>query len=112
MRRPEPGPRPIRRALRIIANKPQRERPPIRGRGQDLMHDTVREKTNEPISRRSDVDTFSLRVVAVDVDPQRATIFPTYVDIKFQAAHGAECGVSLIAFHTGPSPAPAGSKCT
>ena len=86
MRRPEPGARPVRRALGIIANEPQRERPPIRDRWQDLVHDTVREKTNEPISRRSDVDTFSLRVVAVDVDPQRATIVPTYVDIKFQAS--------------------------
>ena len=85
MRRPEPGARPVRRALGIIANEPQRERPPIRDRWQDLVHDTVREKTNEPISRRSDVDTFSLRVVAVDVDPQRAAIVPTYVDIEFQS---------------------------
>jgi len=56
------------------------------------VHDAVREKTNEPISRRSDVDALSARisarvvVVAVDVDPQRATIVPTYVDIKFQAS--------------------------
>ena len=85
MRRPEPGPRPIRRALRIIANKPQRERPPIRDRWQDLVHDAVREKTNEPISRRSDVDAFSLRVVAVHINPKRATIVPTYVDIEFQS---------------------------
>ena len=112
MRRPEPGARPIRRALRILPDEPERKGPTIRGRRQDLVHDAVREETNEPISRRSDVDAFSLRVVAVDVDPQRATIFPTYVDIKFQAAHGAECGVSLIAFHTGPSPAPGDNRYT
>ena len=40
------------------------------------MHDAVREETNEPISRRSDVDALSLRVVAVDVDPQRAAGVP------------------------------------
>ena len=85
MRRPEPGARPVRRALGIIANEPQRERPPIRDRWQDLVHDTVREKTNEPISRRSDVDAFSLRVVAVHINPKRAAIFPTYVDIEFQS---------------------------
>ena len=87
MRRPKPGARPIRRALRILPDEPQRERPPIRGRGQDLMHDTVREKTNEPISRRSDVDTFSARISArvVHINPKRATIVPTYVDIEFQS---------------------------
>ena len=69
------------------------------------MHDAVREETNEPVSRRSDVDTFSLRVVAVDVDPQRAAIFPTYVDIEFRRN-------SLVDFHTGPSPAPADNRCT
>ena len=86
MRRPEPGASPIRRAFGVVAHEPQRERPAVSIRWQDLVHDTVREKTNEPISRRSDVDTFSLRVVAVDVDPQRAAIFPTYVDIEFQAS--------------------------
>ena len=87
VRRPEPGPRPIRRALRIIASahEPKGKGPAVRIRWKDLVHDAVREKTNEPISRRSDVDTFSLRVVAVDVDPQRAAIFPTYVDIEFQS---------------------------
>ena len=54
------------------------------------MHDTVREKTNEPVSRRSDVDAFSAVVdafsaVAVHINPKRATIVPTYVDIKFQS---------------------------
>ena len=88
MRRPEPGPRPIRRALRIIASahEPKGKGPAVRIRWKDLVHDAVREETNEPVSRRSDVDTFSLRVVAVDVDPQRAAIFPTYVDIEFQAS--------------------------
>ncbi len=86
VRRPKPGPRPIRRALRILPNEPKGKGPAVRIRWQDLVHDAVREKTNEPISRRSDVDTFSLRVVAVDVDPQRAAIFPTYVDIEFQAS--------------------------
>ena len=90
MRRPKPGPRPIRRALGVVAHEPKGKSPTIRGRGQDLVHDAVREKTNEPVSRRSDVDTFSARisarvVVAVNVDPKRATIVPTYVDIKFQA---------------------------
>jgi hypothetical protein len=86
VRRPKPSTSPIRRALGVVAHEPQRERPAVRGRGQDLVHDAVREETNEPVSRRSDVDTFSLRVVAVDVDPQRAAIFPTYVDIEFQAS--------------------------
>ena len=87
MRRPEPSARPVRRALGIIANEPQRERPPIRDRWQDLVHDTVREKTNEPVSRRSDVDAFSARISArvVHINPKRATIVPTYVDIEFQS---------------------------
>ena len=85
MRRPEPGARPVRRALGIIANEPQRERPPIRDRWQDLVHDAVREEADQSVPSRSDVDAFSLRVVAVDVDPQRATIVPTYVDIEFQS---------------------------
>ena len=86
VRRPKPSTSPIRRALGVVAHEPKGKSPTIRGRGQDLVHDAVREKTNEPISRRSDVDAFSLRVVAVDVDPQRAAIFPTYVDIEFQAS--------------------------
>ena len=91
VRRPEPSARPVRRALGIIANEPQRERPPIRDRWQDLVHDTVREKTNEPVSRRSDVDAFSARISAicarvVHINPKRATIVPTYVDIEFQAS--------------------------
>ena len=86
MRRPKPSTSPIRRALGVVAHKPQRKGPAVRIRWKDLVHDAVREETNEPVSRRSDVDTFSLRVVAVDVDPQRAAIFPTYVDIEFQAS--------------------------
>ena len=87
MRRPEPGARPIRRALGIVVpDEPQRERPPILSRGQDLVHDAVREEADQSVPSRSDVDAFSLRVVAVDVDPQRAAIFPTYVDIEFQAS--------------------------
>ena len=87
MRRPEPGPRPIRRALRIIssAHEPKGKGPAVRIRWQDLVHDAVREETNEPISRRSDVDAFSLRVVAVHINPKRAAIVPTYVDIEFQS---------------------------
>ena len=85
MRRPKPGPRPIRRALGVVAHKPQRERPTIRIRWKDLVHDPIREETNEPISRRSDVDAFSLRVVAVHINPKRAAIVPTYVDIEFQS---------------------------
>ena len=90
MRRPEPGPRPIRRALRIIssAHEPKGKGPAVRIRGQDLVHDSIREETNEPISRRSDVDAFSARISAcvVHVDSKRATIVPTYVDIEFQAS--------------------------
>ena len=87
MRRPKPGARPIRRALRIIASahEPKGKGPAVRIRGQDLVHDSIREETNEPISRRSDVDAFSLRVVAVHINPKRAAIFPTYVDIEFQS---------------------------
>ena len=87
MRRPKPGPRPIRRALRIIASahEPKGKGPAVRIRGQDLVHDSIREKTNEPISRRGDVDAFSLRVVAVHINPKRAAIVPTYVDIEFQS---------------------------
>ena len=85
MRRPEPGARSIRRALGVVANEPQRKGPAVRIRWQDLVHDAVREETNEPISRRSDVDALSARVVAVDVDSKRATIVPTYVDIEFQS---------------------------
>ena len=88
MRRPKPGPRPIRRALRILPNEPKGKGPAVRIRWQDLVHDTVREETNEPISRRSDVDAFSARISAcvVHVDSKRATIVPTYVDIEFQAS--------------------------
>ena len=85
MRRPKPGPRPIRRALRILPNEPKGKGPAVRIRWKDLVHDTVREETNEPISRRSDVDAFSLRVVAVHINPKRAAIVPTYVDIEFQS---------------------------
>ena len=85
VRRPKPGPRPIRRALRILPNEPKGKGPAVRIRWQDLVHDTVREETNEPISRRSDVDAFSLRVVAVHINPKRAAIVPTYVDIEFQS---------------------------
>ena len=85
VRRPKPSTSPIRRALGVVAHEPQRERPAVRGRGQDLVHDAVREETNEPISRRSDVDAFSLRVVAVHINPKRAAIVPTYVDIEFQS---------------------------
>ena len=85
MRRPEPGASPIRRALGVVAHEPQRQGPAVSIRWQDLVHDTVREKTNEPVSRRSDVDAFSLRVVAVHINPKRATIVPTYVDIEFQS---------------------------
>ena len=76
MRRPEPGARPIRRALRILPDEPERKGPTIRGRRQDLVHDAVREETNEPISSRSDVDAFSLRVVAVHVDSKLAAGVP------------------------------------
>ena len=88
MRRPKPSTSPIRRALGVVAHEPQRERPAVRGRGQDLVHDAVREETNEPISRRSDVDAFSARISAcvVHINPKRAAIFPTYVDIEFQAS--------------------------
>ena len=89
MRRPEPGARPVRRALGVVVtNEPKGKSPAVGGRGQDLVHDAVREKTNEPISRRSDVDTFSARISArvVHINPQRAAIFPTYVDIEFQAS--------------------------
>ena len=88
MRRPKPGPRPVRRALRIIAHEPERKSPAVRGRGQDLVHDAVREETNEPVSRRSDVDAFSARISlrVVHINPKRATIVPTYVDIEFQAS--------------------------
>ena len=86
MRRPEPGARPVRRALRVVVpDEPKGKSPPIRGRWKDLVHDAVREETNEPVSRRSDVDAFSLRVVAVHINPKRAAIFPTYVDIEFQS---------------------------
>ena len=87
MRRPKPGTRPIRRALGVVAHKPQRERPTIRSRGQDLVHDSVREEADHTITGRRDVDTFSARISArvVHVDPQRATIVPTYVDIEFQS---------------------------
>ena len=88
MRRPEPGARPIRRALGVVAHEPKGKSPTIRIRWQDLVHDAVREKTNEPVSRRSDVDAFSARIsarVVVHVDSKRATIVPTYVDIEFQS---------------------------
>ena len=85
MRRPKPGPRPVRRALCILPDEPKGKGPAVRIRWQDLVHDTVREETNEPISRRSDVDAFSLRVVAVHINPKRAAIVPTYVDIEFQS---------------------------
>ena len=111
MRRPEPGPRPIRRALRIIssAHEPKGKGPAVRIRWQDLVHDAVREEADQSVPSRSDVDAFSARIsariVAVDVDPQRAAIFPTYVDIEFRRN-------SLVDFHTGPSPAPADNRCT
>ena len=81
------------------------------------MHDAVREEADHTITGRRYVDAFSAVVdafsaVAIHINPKRTTIVPTYVDIKFQAAHGAECGVSLIAFHTGPSPAPADNRYT
>ena len=85
MRRPKLSTSPIRRALGVVAHEPQRKGPAVRIRWQDLVHDAVREETNEPISRRSDVDAFSLRVVAVHINPKRAAIVPTYVDIEFQS---------------------------
>ena len=87
MCRPEPGARSIRRALGVVAHEPQRQGPAVSIRWQDLVHDAVREKTNEPVSRRSDVDALSARISArvVHINPKRATIVPTYVDIKFQA---------------------------
>ena len=80
MRRPKPGARPIRRALRIVPDEPQCQRPPIRGRWQDLVHDAVREEADHTITGRSDGDAFSARIslrVAVDVDSKRAAGVPT-----------------------------------
>ena len=52
------------------------------------MHDAVRKETNEPITRRGDVDALSARISArvAHINPKRATIVPTYVDIEFQAS--------------------------
>ena len=87
MRRPEPGPRPIRRALRIIssAHEPKGKGPAVRIRWKDLVHDAVREEADQSVPSRRDVDAFSLRVVAVHINPKRAAIVPTYVDIEFQS---------------------------
>ena len=84
MSRPKPGPRPVRRALRIIAHEPERKSPAVRGRGQDLVHDTIREEADHTITGRRYVDAFS--AVAIHINPKRATIVPTYVDIEFQAS--------------------------
>ena len=90
VRRPKPGTRPIRRALGVVAHEPKGERPPICGRGQDLVHDTIREEADHTITGRRYVDAFSAVVdafsaVAIHINPKRATIVPTYVDIEFQS---------------------------
>ena len=52
------------------------------------MHDTIREEADHTITGRSDVDALSARISArvVHINPKRAAIFPTYVDIEFQAS--------------------------
>ena len=53
------------------AHEPKGKGPAVRIRWQDLVHDAVREETNEPISRRSDVDAFSARIPRVVAVPRR-----------------------------------------
>ena len=88
MRRPKPSTSPIRRALGVVAHEPQSKGPAVRGRGQDLVHESVREEADHTITGRSDVDALSARISArvVHINPKRAAIFPTYVDIEFQAS--------------------------
>ena len=54
------------------------------------MYDTIREEADHTITSRRDVDAFSAVVdafsaVAIHINPKRATIVPTYVDIEFQS---------------------------
>ena len=55
------------------------------------MHDAVREEADHTITGRRYVDAFSADVdalsarVAIHINPKRATIVPTYVDIEFQS---------------------------
>ena len=47
VRRPEPGARPIRRALGVVVtNEPKGKGPAVRIRWQDLVHDSVREEAD------------------------------------------------------------------
>ena len=112
VRRPEPGARPIRRALRIIASahEPKGKGPAVRIRWKDLVHDAVREEADQSVPSRRYVDAFSAVVdafsaVAIHINPKRAAIVPTYVDIEFRRN-------SLVGFHTGPSPAPGDNRYT